>query len=65
MIVTGSVVCDPPHPRLSQGRDDFRVEDTNGVSGDVMPVHADNPSVFSSRLEILQKIRPVGRVHSL
>jgi hypothetical protein len=35
------------------------------LGGEVVSVHADDPSVFPSRLEILQEIGPVGRVHSL
>jgi hypothetical protein len=65
LVVAGSVVCDPLDPRLGQGRDDFRIEDADKIGGVVVSVHADDPGVFPSRLELLQEISPVGRVHSL
>ena len=65
LIVASSVVCDPLDPRLSQGINDFRIEDSDKVGGDVVSVHADNPCISPPRFEVLQKIGPVGRVHSL
>lgn len=65
LIVASSIVCDPLDPSVSQGRDDCRIEDPDNVGGDVVSVHADNPYVFPSRFEILQKFSSVGRIHSL
>jgi len=65
LIVPSPIVRDPLDPRLSQGRDDFRIKDADFIGGAVVSIRADNPVVFSSRLEVLQEIDPVGRVHSL
>ena len=65
LIVTSTIMRDPLDPRLSQGRDDFRIEDADKIGGDIVPVRADDSGVFPSRLEVFQKISPIGRVHSL
>ena len=65
LIIASSIVRDPLDPRFSQGRDDFRIEGPNSVGGGIVSVRADNPRVFPSRFEVLKKISPVERVHSL
>lgn len=64
LVIAGAVVRYPLDAGC-QGGDDLLVEDANLICGDVVSVDTNDSFIFSARLEVLEEVGPVWRVHRL